>query len=198
MKNPIINLIFFCAIILIPMALVEGQSQKNPGQTDTNQKTFSPCAPNPDALYDRNEVLNVFVMTLRRARPEYETGIRRFDVRTGGKAVGFFVYDLTEPSNKQVLSTECVDFKNNHVYHFAPKNLDYSSSNIAILEGGKLKIFTSLNCKVGGDNIDDVINYLQKKLAESPEKNSIIDRVKNYRKYGAYTTIDSVKPLCEY
>lgn len=197
MKKTTVSFFFFCVIISIPMVFVEGQSQKNSIQNETKQKTLTPCSPNPDTLYNRQEVLNVFLTTLRQTRPEYEIGDRRFYI-WAEKARGFFVYDLTEPSNKQVFSTECVDFKNNHVYHFAPTTLDYSSSNIAILEDGKLKIFTSINCKDSRDSLNNVVDYLQKKLAESKEKGDILDRVKNYRKYGTYYSIDSSKPLCEY
>ena len=113
-----------------------------------------------------------------------------FDVKDE-RPLKFTIFDLTEISNKGTSLSDCVKLKNNHVYHFAPIQKRYSFSHIVILEDGVAKVFRSINCKNKGDSLEDVISYLSQKLKDNSDKQKILDRVKNYRKYGIYTTVDT-------
>jgi hypothetical protein len=141
------------------------------------------CEKNPDDLYNRETVLQELAKTLNESIPEYRTIYSEFRVEKQ-RAVLFFVHDLTDPANKQTNSRECVNFINNHVYHVSPLSYMYSFSHIVVLENGKLKIFKSLNCLV--DKLEDVVKYLNTKLVGDKNKDVIIERVKNYRKFGKY------------
>lgn len=154
---------------------------------------------NSDKLYDRWKVLNQLSDVLRNSVSEKvkEQLSWRF-LTEESRASGFFVYDLTEPSNKQTSLLERVEFKNNHIYHFAFIDAPFSFSNIAVLEDGKLKIFKAINCKGKGDSLEDVISYLTEKLKKDKNKDKIIKRVKNYRSYGIYTSFNGLStPQCE-
>jgi hypothetical protein len=155
------------------------------------------CPENSDALYDRKQVLKQLAKILNRSVPEYRhVSSRGFYVgdERGGK---FFVHDLTDPSNKDTSLKDCIDFKNHHIYHFAPIAHHFSLSHIVILEDGKLKVFRSINCKDRGDKLEDVIGYLNQKLMNDKDKDEILDRVRNYRKYGIYVKIDDSSLVCE-
>jgi hypothetical protein len=153
--------------------------------------------PNSDKLYSRRSVLYQF-------RDSLVTG----PVAGGQKiwprlieadrAIGFFVYDLTEPVNKQTSMLERIEFKNNHVYHFASIDSPFSFSNIAVLEDGKLKIFKAVNCEGKGDSLEDVIRYLNDRVKQDPRRNEIINQVRNFREYGVYVSDNDLsKPQCE-
>jgi hypothetical protein len=107
----------------------------------------------------------------------------------------FFAYDLTDTSNKGT-SLNCVDFKNNHVYHVAPHYIPFSFSHIVILEDGNLKVFKSINCQNSKDSLEDIVTYLSQKLKGDKEKDEIIRRVKDYRKYGLFKTTDDTVVRC--
>jgi hypothetical protein len=154
---------------------------------------------NSDRLYDRWQVLNQFSDVLKSSVSEKvkEQFSWRFFIEES-RANGFFVYDLTEPTNKQTSLLERVEFKNNHVYHFAFIDLPFSFSNIAFLEDGKLKIFKSINCAGKGESLKDIISYLNEKLKTDNKKNETIMRVKNYRSYGVYASFNGLTmPQCE-
>jgi len=154
--------------------------------------------PNSDKLYSRREVLERFEDLL--CKPKAESLKRNYACRfiENDRAVGFFIYDLTEPSNKQTSLLERIEFKNNHVYHFADIDLPFSFSNIAILEDGKVRIFKAINCEGKGDSVEDVIRYLNEKLKYVKNRDEIIERVKNYRDFGVYTSLNGVSaPQCE-
>lgn len=155
--------------------------------------------PNSDTMYSRRGVLLDFLETLVHPRRSRVTrGFPNPFVEEGSMAIGFFVYDLTDPSNKQTSLLERIEFRNNHVYHFAHIDLPFSFSNIAVLEDGKLKIFKSINCKGKGDSLEDVIGYLNEKLKNDKNKDEIIKRVKNYREYGVYVSLNGLStPQCE-
>lgn len=158
-----------------------------------------PLPENSDKLYNRGEVLGQMSDVLRGSVSEKvkEQLSWRFLVEES-RANGFFVYDLTEPTNKQTSLLERVEFKNNHIYHFAFIDLPFSFSHIAVLEDGKLKIFRAINCKGKGDSLKDVIGYLNEKLQNDKNKDEIIKRVKNYRSYGAYASFNGLSLLqCE-
>ncbi|MEZ5347359.1 MAG: hypothetical protein R2681_17560 [Pyrinomonadaceae bacterium] len=171
--------------------------------TDDDYRTFcnynKEIPENSDKLYDRWKVLNQLSDVLRNSISEkmQEQISWRF-LTEESRASGFFVWDLTEPSNKQTSLLERVEFKNNHVYHFAFIDLPFSFSNIAVLEDGKLKIFKAINCKGKGDSLEDVVGYLAKKLKNDKNKDEIVGRVKNYREYGVYVPFNDLsEPQCE-
>jgi hypothetical protein len=148
--------------------------------------------PNSDKLYSRRAILYRFLEALgyfERNYPNYRIEADR--------AVGFFVYDLTEPSNKQTSLLERVDFKNGHVYHFADIDLPFSFSNIAVLEDGHIRIFRNINCEGKGARIEEIISYLNEKLKHDKNKDEIIQRVINYRRFGVYTSLNGLStPQC--
>lgn len=143
------------------------------------------CSDNPDKLYDRRNILEQLAWMLNDTIPEQGELYSKFRVREE-RAVLFFIHDLTDVSNKQMSSKECVNFINNHVYQVSPASYRYSFNYIMILEDGKLKIFAAINCPYQGSKLEEVIKYLDKKLANEKDKDEIIERVKNYRDYGKY------------
>jgi hypothetical protein len=58
------------------------------------------------------------------------------------------------------------------------------------LKGGEVKIFKAVNCPEKGDKIEDVIKYIKDSLPAREVNQELIDRVKDYRKYGVYLRID--------
>jgi len=152
------------------------------------------CSANSDKLYDRKKVIKQLGKILSKSIPENVWG--KYGVtESGNSPAGFFIYDLTDTSNKAINSTDCIEFKDNHIYHFAPFDYAFSLSHIVILENGKLKIFKSMNCKDRGDRLEDVIAYLNQKLANDKNKDEILGRVKNYKKYGKYFKTDNYSTL---
>ena len=154
--------------------------------------------PNKDKLYSRFRILREFgdlieSQTLKNLKRNYLP--YSFEE---SRVAGFFIYDLTEPSNRQTSMLERVEFKNNHIYHFADIDLPFSFSNIAVLEDGKIKIFKTINCEGKGDSLEDVVAYLNEKLKDDRNKDEIIKRLNNYREYGVYAAYDGLsKPQCE-
>ena len=154
---------------------------------------------NSDKLYHRGKVLAQLADILRNSVSEKvkEQFSWWFSVEES-RASGFFIWDLTELSNKQTSLLERIEFKNNHVYHFAFIDAPFSFSNIVFLEDGKLKTFQAINCKGRGNSLEDVIAYLNEKLKSDKNKDEIIKRVKNYREYGVYASFNGLSaPQCE-
>lgn len=155
------------------------------------------CPENRDKLYPRRDTLQRFADILKDSIPEFERqrGLK-FEVRDG-ETQSFGVYDLTDPSNAASRSAgTCTELIDNHVYHVVPGQNDYSFSHIIILEGGNLKVFRSINCRDrGGDKLEDVIAYLNAKLADDKSKDEVIGRVREYRKYGKYVRMDNFSTL---
>lgn len=155
-------------------------------------------SPNADKLYSRREVLKLFLDTLMYSRSGPLAIGFPYGFIEDSRVVGAFIYDLTEPTNKQSSLLERVEFKNNHIYHFGLIDGPFSFSNIAILENGNLKIFKAVNCGRKGNSLKEVIDYLEKKLQMDPNKDDIIRRVKDYRSYGVYATLNGIStPQCE-
>lgn len=156
------------------------------------------CKPNPDPLYVRSRVLSELAKVLNESIPEYSKGIPPGFYSDSENAIGFFVFDLTNPANKQSTFQECVDFINGHVYHVAPEDSYYSLSHIVILEEGRLKVFRSVNCPSRGDRLEDAIGYVSAKLARDKQRDEIISRVRNYRKYGVYGSLHHAASICDH
>lgn len=152
------------------------------------------CSVNSDKLYGRKKLIKKLGKILNKSIPENVWG--KYGIADNGNTpAGFFIYDLTDTSNKAINSTDCIEFKDNHIYHFAPFDYAFSLSHIVILENGKLKVFKSINCEDRGDKLDDVIAYLNQKLGNDKNKNEILERVKNYKKYGKYFKMDNYSTL---
>lgn len=151
--------------------------------------------PNPDKLYDRLETYRKFNIAIWNFIPESYRQQIGISLLNDARALNFFVYDLTEPSNKQTTSLEQVNFINNHVYHFAYIDAPYSYSHIAVLEDGKFKVFSGINCPDKGDRLEEVLEYLNGKLKNDRNKKLILKRVRNYRKYGVYASFEGKTEL---
>lgn len=157
------------------------------------------CSENKDKLYVRPEVLEQFADILTASLPESERAKGyKFQV-INERAWNFGIYDLTDLGNVDATGQRgCIEFINHHVYHVVPVLYDFSFSHIIILEDGNLKVFRSINCRDRGDKVEDVIKYLSLKLAHAKNKNKIIRRVRNYRRYGDYVRMDNFSSLmCE-
>lgn len=173
--------------------------QESDGKT-VEYGMLNKCPVNSDSLYDRKRTIKRLAKILNKSIPErkrlYGTG---YDVSDDGKSpAGFFIYDLTDPSNKDISSTGCIEFRESHIYHFAPFDYALSLSHLVILANGNLKVFKSINCKDRGDKIEDVTTYLNQTLANDKNKDEIIKRVKNYKNYGKSFKMDNYSKLvCE-
>jgi len=140
------------------------------------------CPKNPDSLYDRIKVQTKFVEALNDTYPNYSASFHLED----GRPYGFYLYDLTDPSNKSEYKNPCVDFFDGHVYHFSSLGFRYSKSFIAILTNGNVKIFKSINCGDIDKNLKEVISYVKKKLRKRKDLNDTLLRIANYRRYGLW------------
>jgi hypothetical protein len=153
----------------------------------------SECSANNDKRYDRKKIIKDLGRILNKSIPENlweKYGV----TEDGNRPSGFIIHDLTDTTNKGYPST-CVEFREGHVYHFVPWDYAFSLSHLVILENGKLKIFRSINCKDRGDTIEDVLAYLNQKLTNDTNKDDILERVRNYRKYGKYFKFDNYSTL---
>ena len=169
----------------------------NTSEAFSKINTIKRCNENPDSLYDRRNILEKMADILNNSASGFKVYERRgFYVNDDDRPRSFFVYDLTDLSN-QGTSLSCVDFKDNHIYHFAAHYIPFSFSNIAILENGNLRVFESINCDNSKDKLEDVIAYLNKKFENDPNREEIIDRVKSYRKYGSFGTVDDTYIRCK-
>jgi hypothetical protein len=155
------------------------------------------CKPNPESLYDRHKILKELADLLNHSIPEFSKANPKGFYTDGENGIGFFVVDLTNPSNEYVSLGDCVDFINGDVYHVAPLHEYYSLSQIVILEEGKLKVFRSINCPGRGDRLEDVLNYVSARLSNDKQKNEIINRIRDYRKYDHYFALNHVNSICK-
>jgi hypothetical protein len=174
------------------------------GQEKSKTKIDAPkiaeqCSSNTDQIYNRQKVLQQFAEVLNTSIPEFEKDNRFKFYVNNEKSGGFGIYDLTDTLNlDKATDNGCVEFIDNHIYHVFPYQHPYSFNHIIILENGNLKVFKSINCKDRGETLDDVINYLNLKLVNNKNKSEILERVKNYRRYGEYTRFDNFSTiLCQ-
>jgi hypothetical protein len=161
------------------------------------QNTWKKCKPNPDSLYVRSRVLDEVAAVLNKSIPEYAAGVKRGFYTSHERGIAFFVWDLTNPKNTDLTYPDCIDFINGHIYHVAPSDAHYSLSHIVILEEGKLRVFRSVNCPSRGDRIEDAIEYVSAKLSHDKQRDEIIDRLRNYRKYGSYGRLHHAISICK-
>jgi hypothetical protein len=179
------------------IGLAQTPSENSVKKQNSQTSSLKQCSENPDNSYNRKQTLEKFADLLNELIPTYKKINGRGFLIENDRSVGFFVQDLTDPSNSGISLKNCINFIEGHIYHFAPIKRRLSFSHIAVLENGELRIFRSINCKDKGDSLDDVLNYLNKKLADCDDKEEILNRVKDYRKYGIYTTVDALYLECE-
>lgn len=184
------------AIVLFGTFFSPHAQQRSKATTGT-PKAVRRCNPNPDSLYDRSRVLDELAEILNKSIPEYSNAVGRGFYSDNERGIGFFVVDLTNPSNRDLKLQDCVNFISGHVYHVAPPDLHYSLSHIVILEDGKLKVFRSVNCPSRGDRLEDAINYISAKLSHARQRDEIIDRLRQYRKYGEYGSLHHAASICK-
>jgi hypothetical protein len=195
----------FSAILLTFAFSIAGICQMKNDKSDKDssiRNVDGKCPANSDSFYDKQKVLEQLAVILNNTATYFYNAkylvkekIRIADVRNE-RPIGFFVYDLTDESNIETPLDRCIEFKNNHIYHFSLIFTPYSFSHIVVLEDGKLKIFKAINCKKG-DSLGGVINYLNDKLKDYKDKDEIIGRVKNYREYGIYAATDDSALRCQ-
>jgi hypothetical protein len=104
------------------------------------------------------------------------------------KIIGLNIFDLNIGER---IST---NFKNGHIYHISPINFENSFSYILCVFDNKLTLFSSINCKDKGDSLDDVLNFIQNRASNSVS-HQVIERIKDYRRYGNYIKIDAITSL---
>ena len=198
-----IFVVIFFAISTSTTGLAQEKPQTPDKQEISVETAFSNCSGNSDIAYNRQSVLKQLAKTLNETATSYYNAryVKKKEVTVANvnkeRPVGFFVYDLIDVSNEGLPLGKCVEFKNNHIYHFALIHIPYSFSHLAILEGGNLKVFKAINCSNSKDNIEDVIKYLNPKLKDLDGKEEIINRVKLYRNYGIYNTVDDPYLRCQ-
>jgi hypothetical protein len=162
------------------------------------------CRPDPDPRYRRQQILDQMAGILKQSIPKDAIYYSMLHSDWEGTRLRFFVYDLTEPDNIHpqenkrgpLLDWSCIRFVDHHVYHFSPFFIPYSFSHIAFLTNGELKTFKVLNCEGKGDSLDEVVTYLDQKLKDDKQKDEVISRVKDYRKFGYYFTVDDTFVRC--
>lgn len=194
--NQIIPVLCLSVLVCSGTYITTAQQRAEPAKQVESAKTR--CKPNPDPLYVRSRVLGELANVLNESIPEYSKGVPKGFYSESENAIGFFVVDLTNPTNKQSTFQECVEFTNGHIYHVAPHDSYYSLSHIVILEEGKLKVFRSVNCPPRGDRLEDAISYISTKLAHDKQRDEIISRVRDYKKYGFYGSLHHAASICEH
>lgn len=173
----------------------QNQGTLAPSEGTTAKSKVERCSPNPDSRYNRQTVLTQFADVLNDAAP----GFKKYEDHgfhvDNERPQHFFIFDLRNPSNRSTPSSGCIDLLNQHVYHFAARYIPFSLSHVAFLEDGKMRIFRAINCKNSKENIDDVTRYVAQRL-NLRENDEMLLRVRDYRKYGEYFTVDDLVIRC--
>lgn len=181
-------------LVILFLNVFYSSSGQETEKRSLNKKAFkenTKCNENSDNLYNRSEFLEKFAAILNTSIPEFEEE-NGFKFSTEkDKTKGFGVYDLVDTSNSDSGDgNNCVNLINKHIYHVVPVLNAYSFSHLIFLHNGNMKVFKSVNCKEKGDTIDNVLNYIKENL-EDENKSEILERIKNYRKYGKYIRVDN-------
>jgi hypothetical protein len=180
-------------VLLITMVSIKemysiNKSAENKTITTSKIGLMEACSENPDSLYNREKILERFDKILKTNISDY--------AEYPSTARGFFIYDLTDPTNNYLTWGDCINFISNHVYYFSVVYFAFSQSQIAVLENGDVKFFNSINCQDSKDKLENVISYLSRKLKNDKNKEEILTRVKNYRRYGWHRTVDEFRVGC--
>ncbi|MBL8190333.1 MAG: hypothetical protein JNK38_20115 [Acidobacteria bacterium] len=187
---------FLYTLVFIAAIVVPANFQPEP-RVVSKQHSVEKCQPNIEHSYNRQEILEKFASILNASAPGYKKYESRGFYIENERPQKFFIYDLTDTSNKGTPLGGCVQIQNKHVYHVAPIYTPFSFSHIITIHDKSLKVFRNINCKGRGNSLEDVISYLNQELINSKDKDKIIARVKNYRKHGIYATIDDLRLRCE-
>ena len=182
------------AWIVLSGACISVTAQQRSEGLNRVENVVRRCRANPDPLYDRSRVLQELADILNQSIPEYSKAFKKGFYTESERGYGFFIVDLTNPSNKQMKWKDCVEFIGGHVYHVAPFDGYYSLSHIVIPEDGRLKVFRTVNCPERGDRIEDAINYASAKLSNDKKRQQILNRLRNYAKYGFYGELNHAAP----
>jgi len=168
-------LIYHCVLFLL--------SCQAGANINLNNEEISCCKENA-STYSRIKILTALANTLNKLAPDY-VGLdnKNFHISNSCQLDGVYIYDLSDSTNFESTFKECVSFIDGHIYHFGPKEHQYSYSNIAILYKNEVKIFEALNCPGKGKNIEDVKDFLNTVMPQIREQQDIMYRVNNYRKY---------------
>ena len=152
--------------------------------TKTKIRHTENCCANSLEMYDKRAILEIFSKTLGSLLPDHNGPTKNgFYVNKDCHLIGAFVYDLTDTLNREESLHECIEFKESHVYHFAPMRKDISYSSLAVLSGGHVRIFKAVNCLKHGDKIEDVLKLVQElKIADD----LTLKTIRNYRRYSAF------------
>ena len=168
--------------------------------TNTNGYNVSRYLISYNGKYDNKELLDLFANILNHSVPSFKKiNHEGFFVDEVGRTIGFFVFDLTDPTNTippPIGTNKIFQFIDGHVYDFCPLEIDLSISHIAYLEKSNIMVFKGINCPEKGDEISIVLGYLDEKLKNDFQKKEILERVKRYRDYGYYVKIDTDKVYC--
>jgi hypothetical protein len=192
--------------VLVSTVLASGSPMKESARVAGvgENNALEKCGADPDPRYPRQQILQQLEGILRKSIPKDAKYYGMLQSDWEGKNLRFFVHDLTDPNNiysdiklGSKKASSCIRFVENHVYHFSPFFIPFSFNHIAFLDNGELKVFKRLNCEGKGDTIADVVTYLEEKLKAAKDKDEIISRVKDYRKFGTYFTVDDTWVRCE-
>lgn len=180
----------YTSYFVISLLMVSCSSNKS--QIRQGENKISDCCSDTliDKKYNRKKVFTEFANTLNLLIPEWGLDKKGFYVNEKCQLIGAFIWDITDTLNKETTLNECIALKEGHIFHFSPMRKTYSYSNIAILNGGQVKIFRAINCPEKGDKIDDVVQYIKDSLSSMPDQSALFNRLKAYRRYGVYLRID--------
>jgi hypothetical protein len=184
MGKYIIYLIFSLSIFLF--SCIHSKNQGNEIQHTT--KVVNECPQNSDTLYDRMVILKALADSLNVSMPDfYLQSSEDFFKASEGISLGFFVWDLVDTSNnRRYHLNHCIEFYDKHVYHFAHGGYKFSFSHIAYIENGNITVFRAVNCKNRGHEISEVIKFLEEKYKDNPQRDIILNNVRNYRHFGYF------------
>ncbi len=195
MKNRTFCCILFCTISSIANSQ---EIDRNLNGKSVERENIG-CKDNSDDLYDRQQIFNQLADMLNTSIPEYKARLG-FGFRVENEEpVGFGIYDLTDTSNKYLDENDCVNFIEGHVYNVFPIFHPFSFNHVVILESKVLTNFNSINCIDRGNTIEEVFDFLNQKFSNSsPNREAVLERVKNYREFGKYLRIDPLsRVLCK-
>jgi hypothetical protein len=105
----------------------------------------------------------------------------KYSVTKEQRCLGFGVVDLTDTLNN---SDKNIYFSENHLYIFGPFRRRYEYCNVAIFINHRIKIFKAINCPKIGDQLADVIRYINDSLSDHINKKPLIEKITNYNKFG--------------
>jgi hypothetical protein len=193
------NILFCCVLIFTIASTVNCQQSDEKINDKSGGVKNNPCKNNSDDLYNREKIFKQLADLLNNSIPEYKANLGfGFEVKNE-EPVGFGIYDLTDTSNKYLDKNDCINFINEHIYNVFPFFHPFSFNHIIILEDGVLTNFNSVNCLDRGNAIKEVSDYLNLKISDNnSNKETLLERVKNYRQFGKYVRACAMSRLrCE-